>query len=34
MINIIDAASFELIRRIGPDKGGHWKIMTEENEAK
>ena len=22
------------IRRIGPDKGGHWEIITEENEAK
>ena len=23
-----------LIRRIGPDKGGRWEIITEENEAK
>ena len=23
-----------LIRRVGPDKGGHWEIITEENEAK
>ena len=23
-----------LIRRVGPDKGGHWEIITEETEAK